>query len=156
MKSSTLFRLLDEKRNQAIDEKNEIKEIYCGMHQLALLELQSANQGLTGVQFDKIIFDKEEYESLLNIGNRHLARFKRYVLRNATISFLLGITLFLGLWYYMHAPFVLSFCFGVLVCLIDLYMNGKTNDDRYKKYWIRLVNKNVEAELIEQINLYFK
>ena len=45
---------------------------------------------------------------------------------------------------------------AIVLFLLDLFMNGKTNQGRYQAKWIRDVNKKVDPNIIKMCNKLFK
>lgn len=147
MKPSELFEQIEVYRQVARGQKNEVCEMYCSMHQMALIE-SGKEIGDKNIKIDKIPLNKEEYEEIIQSLEKYNSQYKRFVYKNVLLSIVLFILLFLTLSLGLKMPLYLAGVIGIVFFLFDLYMNGKSNEKRFKEQWVKRVIKSVDPEVI--------
>lgn len=155
VKASELFDVLRQLRRDEKNIDNKILQVYCASFQLALLESQ-ANSSLPKIIFDEIQMEKSEYEQILCLMEQQKKNFKQFAYRNLLISLCLSIAVYGIIAYYFNFSVLLAAVCAVLVLLVDIFANGKTNEKRYQLKWIKTVEKRVDWKIIAITTKYFK
>lgn len=126
--------------HHSIDSKLVTQARYCAMYLMALVESNPS---------ESLEIDKDTYETAIytvSKGNNH---YKYFVYKNLAISFAIFALISGMLFGVFHFDFFLSFGFALIVLLLDLYANGKTNQIRYQRKLVRLFEKEVNPVLIK-------
>lgn len=154
-KASELFDALRQFRQDEKNKDNKTLQIYCASFQLALLELQATRQ-LSHVIFDEIQMEKSEYEQILSLMEQQKKHYKQFAYKNLLISLCLSIAVYGIIAYFLKLSVLLAAACAILILLIDLFANGKTNEKRYQQKWIKTVQKRVDWKIIAVTTKYFK
>ncbi len=154
-KASELFDVLRQFRKDENNKDNKTLQIYCASFQLALLESQADKQ-LSNVIFDEIQMEKSEYEQILSLMEQQKKYFKQFAYKNLLISLCLSIAVYGIIAYLLKLSVVLAAACAVLILLVDIFANGKTNGKRYQQKWIKTVQKKVDEKIIAVTTKYFK
>ncbi len=150
--ANSLFKEIEKVRKQS--SCNKVQEIYCCMYELALIESQGKNL-FKKVIDEEISLNKRTYEEILHGMEEYNKIFKRFLYKNVLISTVLFAVTFLTLKFALKVSLGLSIFISIIVFICDLYINGKTNDNRFSKKWLKKIESNVDHSLIKEINSYF-
>lgn len=136
------------------EKGNSIQEQYCAMHILALAESMNGNQILLNKENFKI--EKDIYNEVLYIIEKRNQKFKQFVIKNACISLALAVVAFILIAVVMRYDIILATVVAMIVLVVDLFANGKTNDKRYQEKMLRMFNKKVNPNLLLLNEIYFQ
>ena len=151
--ANAMFSILKKMREDAEQKKQKKIELFCAAYELALLE---SDPQLKYIKKDKICLNKEEYEKILDLVEKSKKQYKLFAYKNLLISAFLSIIIGVAFYFFMQSSLWLSLFAGVLVFLVELYADGKTNAPRYKKKWIHSVKKEIDKNFFIIITKYFR
>lgn len=149
IKRSVYFRILLDGNAIAKQDHHFTQALYCSMHLFALIESQ--DQAYMNLEQDEIPLTQDIYEDILKTiaqGNR---RFCYFAWKNALISIVMGLIVYWGIVYGLDYSWQITAPCGIIVLLLDLYANGKTNETRYQKKMVKHFERQVDRNLL-QIN----
>lgn len=146
------YNRLHRERMKEENKDNKVCQMYCAMHQLAIVENSGKFPGLS----DKIALNKEEYEEILCLAEKYNERYKMFAYKNLVATTSLSLILFIVMYLILNMDIKTCLLAATVLFLLDLFMNGKTNQSRYQTKWIRDVNKKVDPNIIKMCNKLFK
>lgn len=146
------YNRLHRERMKKENKDNKVCQMYCAMHQLAIVE----NSGKFPELSDKLALNKEEYENIMCLAEKYNKRYKMFAYKNLVATTSLSLILFIVMYLILNMDIKTCLLAAIVLFLLDLFMNGKTNQSRYQSKWIRDVNKKVDPNIIKMCNKLFK
>ena len=146
------YNRLHRERMKEENKDNKVCQMYCAMHQLAIVE----NSGKFPELSDKLALNKEEYEDILCLAEKYNKRYKMFAYKNLVATTSLSLSLFIVMYLILNMDIKTCLLAVIVLFMFDLFMNGKTNQSRYQTKWIRDVNKKVDPNIIIMCNKLFK
>ncbi len=146
------YNRLHRERMKEENKENKVCQMYCAMHQLAIVENSGKFPGLS----DKLTLNKGEYEDILSLAEKYNKRYKMFAYKNLAATTSLSLILFIVMYLILKMDVKTCLLTVIVLFMLDLFMNGKTNQSRYQTKWIRDVNKKVDPNIIKMCNKLFK
>ena len=104
----------------------------------------------------KLTLNKGEYEDILSLAEKYNKRYKMFAYMNLAATTSLSLILFIVMYLILKMNVKTCLLTAIVLFMLDLFMNGKTNQSRYQTKWIRDVNKKVNPNIIKMCNKLFK
>ena len=138
---------------KAEKDNNQIEAEYCAMH--ALMVWESLGE-VNVTNNDKFKLNKEEYENIVSLVEKHQKRYQKYRLLNLIKSFVGVVALFLMMVFVIKADTKLAAATSMGLLLWAVYQNGKKGQENYQQWQLNIIEKNVSKELIEYNSKFLK
>ena len=147
--------LLEEGMRAGREQGNTVQQTYCAMNLLALLE--SAGRGsLPDVVRDEVKISQETHRQVLDLVDRQQKHYRIFARLNALVSLLLAAIVFWLVGIVLQYDTSVAVGAGIIVFLLDLYANGKTNERRWKSRQVRYFRRHVDPNLIRLNEMYMR
>lgn len=137
------------------EQDNRVQQVYCAMNLLALLE-SAGRTSLPDVVRDEVKISQETHGRVLDLVGSEQKRYRRFVRLNALASLLLAVVIFWLVGFVLHYDMSIAAGAGIIVFLLDLYANGKTNERRWRSRQVRSFEKHVDPNLIRLNEMYMR